>query len=243
MHSALLSVLLFGIIGTTLACKGCVSLDEYNFDKIITKFKAVLVKFDIAYPYGDKHDTFTKFAEEMIPNKDFILAEVGVKDYGEKENEALAKKHGIKGKDDLPVVKLFLGSTTENIYNFTATDFTITNLRNFVRDNSNMYIGLPGCLEEFDNLAADFVKSSDKEQKLKEIQDLSEKRPEKEKSTIKTYLTFMKKIIENGVKFISQEKSRLNKIIRDGKLADKKKEELSQRLNILYSFRTQKDEL
>lgn len=53
----------------------------------------------------------------------------------------------------------------------------------------------------------------------------------------------MKKIIENGINFIKQEKSRLNKILKDGKLADKKKDELSQRLNILHSFRIQKDEL
>ncbi|KRT81122.1 hypothetical protein AMK59_5402 [Oryctes borbonicus] len=243
MHFALFSVLIIGVISTTLACKGCVSLDEFNFEKIITKFKAVLVKFDIAYPYGDKHETFTKFAEEIISNKDFILAEVGVKDYGEKENEALAKKYGIKGKDDLPAVKLFLGSTTENINNFTATDFTVNNLRNFVRDNADMYIGLPGCLEHFDKLAVEFVNSPNKDEKLKEVTELSEKRPEQEKSTIKTYLTFMKKIIENGVKFVSQEKSRLNKIIKDGKLAEKKKDELSQRLNILHSFRVQKDEL
>lgn len=175
----LLPILLFAIISTSLACKGCVSLDEYNFDKIINKFKAVLVKFDIAYPYGDKHEVFTKFAEEIASNKDFILAEVGVKDYGERENEALAKKYGIKGKDDLPAVKLFLGNTKEDIHDFTDTDFSINNLRNFVRDNADMYIGLPGCLEEFDNLAADFIKSSNKEEKLKEIKEISEKHSEK----------------------------------------------------------------
>ncbi|GJQ72817.1 wbl [Trypoxylus dichotomus] len=108
----------------------------------------------------------------MIPNKNFILAEVSIKDYIKKENEALAKKYSSKGKNDFAIVKLFLGGTTENIHNFTATDITITNLRNFVRDNSSMYIGLLGCLEDFDNLAAEFVKSLDNKQKLKEIQDL-----------------------------------------------------------------------
>lgn len=135
------------------------------------------MKFDIAYPYGDKHEQFTKFAEEIIPNKDFILAEVGVKDYGDKENEALAKKYGIEGKDSLPAVKLFLGSTTENIRDFTDTEFTVSSLRNFVRDNADMYIGLPGCIEEFDTLAVEFVRSSDKEKKLKDIEEFSEKRP------------------------------------------------------------------
>ncbi|KAI4454515.1 endoplasmic reticulum protein erp29 [Holotrichia oblita] len=243
MNYILFSVSLFAIFTTTYACKGCLSLDEYNFGKVITKFKAVLVKFDIAYPYGDKHEVFTKFAEEVVSNKDFVLAEVGIKDYGERENEALAKEYGIKGKDDLPVVKLFLGSTTKNIHDFTATEFTVNNLRNFVRDNADMYIGLPGCLEEFDILASEFTTSPDKEKKLKEIEEIAEKHTEPEKSVIKTYLTFMKKIIESGMKFVTQEKSRLNKILKDGKLANKKKEELSQRLNILHSFRMNKDEL
>lgn len=53
----------------------------------------------------------------------------------------------------------------------------------------------------------------------------------------------MKKIIENGLKFIQQEKTRLNKILKEGKLGEKKKDELSQRLNILHAFRIQKDEL
>lgn len=243
MNYILFSVSIFAIISTACACKGCLSLDEYNFEKVITKFKAVLVKFDIAYPYGDKHEVFTKFAEEVVSNKDFVLAEVGIKDYGEKENEALGKQYGIKGKDDLPVVKLFLGSTTENIHDFKETEFTVNNLRNFVRDHGDMYIGLPGCIEKFDILASEFATSSDKEKKLKEIEEVAEGHPESEKSIIKTYLTFMKKIIESGMSFVAQEKNRLNKIIKDGKLANKKKEELSQRLNILHSFRISKDEL
>lgn len=54
----------------------------------------------------------------------------------------------------------------------------------------------------------------------------------------------MKKIIEHGLKFIEQEKSRLGKIIKDGKINDKKVQEMTARLNILHSFvvRT-KDEL
>lgn len=177
MQYILISVIFFGVFSITSACKGCISLDEHNFDKVIPKFKAVLVKFDIAYPYGEKHEVFTKFAEEIIPNKDFILAEVGVKDYGDRENEELSKKHGIEGKDDLPAVKLYLGNTNkENVIDFTDKEFSINNLRNFIRDNTDMYIGLPGCLEEFDNLASDFVNIQDKEEKLKEVEKLAENR-------------------------------------------------------------------
>lgn len=54
----------------------------------------------------------------------------------------------------------------------------------------------------------------------------------------------MKKIVEQGAQFIKQEITRLGKIVKDGKVNDKKKEELSHRINILHSFSVPlKDEL
>lgn len=44
--------------------KGCVELDELTFDKIVKRFRNTLVKFDVAFPYGDKHEAFTKLALE-----------------------------------------------------------------------------------------------------------------------------------------------------------------------------------
>lgn len=46
-------------------CKGCLSLDEFSFDKVVPRFKAVLVKFDVPYPYGEKHDVYSKLADEV----------------------------------------------------------------------------------------------------------------------------------------------------------------------------------
>lgn len=53
----------------------------------------------------------------------------------------------------------------------------------------------------------------------------------------------MSKIIENGVQFIKQEKARLEKIIKEGKINNQKKTELSHRLNIIKSFASVKVEL
>ena len=41
-------------------CKGCTPLDVLSFDKIVDKFQASLVKFDVPFPYGDKQDVFAK---------------------------------------------------------------------------------------------------------------------------------------------------------------------------------------
>lgn len=55
----------------------------------------------------------------------------------------------------------------------------------------------------------------------------------------------MKKISTNGISFVKQESDRLEKILKEGKINQKKKEELSNRSNILKSFVTkpEKNEL
>ena len=72
-----------------------------------SKFTASIIKFDIAYPYGDKHDVYCKLAEEAADVNDLLVAEVGVKDYGDKDNEDLAQKFNVK-KEDFPVVFLVM---------------------------------------------------------------------------------------------------------------------------------------
>lgn len=67
----IVDTLVFVFVGITAVsqvladCKGCVSLDEFSFDKVVPGFKAVLVKFDVPYPYGEKHDVYSKLAEEV----------------------------------------------------------------------------------------------------------------------------------------------------------------------------------
>lgn len=161
-------------IGYSSACKGCLEIGEFNFDKIVPRFEAALVKFDVAYPYGDKHDIFAKVAEEIIDNKNFILAQVPVKDYGEKENEEFAKKYGIT-KDDLPALRLFVQGEDEPFVFDKNLPWTEENVKKFVREHTNLYLGLPGCLEAFDKLAAKFISAKKKETVLQETEKAAKK--------------------------------------------------------------------
>lgn len=90
-----------------LICKGCLELDESTFDKVLTKFSSVLVKFDVAFPYGQKHDEYAKFAKEISESNvgDLIVSVVGIKNYGEPANNDLVERFNIG--DQLPVIKLF----------------------------------------------------------------------------------------------------------------------------------------
>lgn len=106
-------------------CTGCVNLDEITFEKVIKKFKSALVKFDDQFPFGDIHDNWTTFANE-INNKttsgtdhpDLLIAVVGVKDYGELDNKFLAEKYGLFKRQDAPVIKLFIDGDLENPISF-----------------------------------------------------------------------------------------------------------------------------
>ncbi|KAK5638391.1 hypothetical protein RI129_012686 [Pyrocoelia pectoralis] len=238
-------ILIFTLIQLSLSsaddCKGCVSLDEYSFDKIVSKFKAVIVKFDVSYPYGDKEDVYVQLSKDIGTNKDVVVARVGVQDYGDKNNEALAKKYGIT-KDDFPVVLLFVEGKRDPIPFPVKKEWVIDDFRHFLRDNTNIYIGLPGCIESFDKLAQEFVVASNKEKKLKEAEKMLE--TQQEGSTAQIYIKLMKKVISDGVQFVQQELARLKKIIKEGKVNKNKMEELSQRMNILHSFVVkQKEEL
>ncbi|CAH0595127.1 unnamed protein product [Chrysodeixis includens] len=213
---------------------GSVELDELSFDKITKKFEASLIKFDVAFPYGDKHEAFVALAKDAKDEDELLVAEVGVKDYGEKDNEGLAKKYGAT-KDNFPVVKLFVKGKPEPIPFDDSKGFSSDELRRFVREHTGLYLSLPGCVKELDKLAIQFMKAKKDERKkiLKKTEEV-QKTLGKESSG-KIYKTVMEKILEKGEEFIQTEHERVKKLL-SGKVSDEKKKELGNRVNILLTF-------
>lgn len=244
MISSLRSIIFFvSLIAFSegINCKGCVPLDSYTFDKIISKFKASVIKFDVAYPYGPKHDEFAKVSEAAFTLPDLLVGEVGVKDYGDQENSDLAQRYKVS-KEDFPVVKLFVEGKVEP-YTFTPDspeDFNADNIKKFIRSTSGIYIGLPGCLEKFDRLVASFIDETDEKAQrklLREAEDLWDKAKGKsEQRAAETYVKLMRKVLEKGKTFVDGELKRVEGIIK-GKVSKEKKEEMQNRINILQSFR------
>ena len=57
--------------------------------------------------YGEKQDAFKKFAESAANTKKLLIAEIPITDFGDKENDQLAKEYSVT-KADFPAYKLFL---------------------------------------------------------------------------------------------------------------------------------------
>lgn len=123
-----------------------------------------LVKFDVSYPYGDKHDAFLEIAKAARDIEQLLVAEVGVKDYGDKDNEELARTYGAT-KENFPVVKLFFKDKPEPITFKSADGFSEIELKKFVREHTGLYLSSPLSIHEFDILSIKFM-GKDKEGKI-----------------------------------------------------------------------------
>lgn len=226
--------------------KGAIPLNSGTFDKVIPKFKAVLVKFDKQYPYGEKQDEFKKVAESSISQPDLLVAEVPVQDWGEKDNADLATRFDIKN-DDFPEYRLFLQGKADPVA-YTGDETRADDIKKFIVKESGLWLGLPACIQEFDELVKRFLHAAadDRKSIVAEAETLKETitDPAKKERAV-VYVKTMQKVIENGDGYIKTELARVDKLS-DGKVSDKKKAQLKERSSILTSFQlqlTMKDEL
>ena len=186
-------------------------------------------------------------AVDVAEVDDVMVATVGIKDFGEKDNEELGKRFDAR-KDTFPVVVLFIkdGKTKKiNEFKFPASeDFKVANLKTWIRQHSGVYLPLPGCLEEFDRLADRLMSATspgDKGKVMAEAEkaliDLKGKDDEKAKKA-EIYVRVMRKVSSEGQAFATSEIQRIKKIL-EGKLSSAKKQQMEQRINVLNSFTLQ----
>jgi endoplasmic reticulum protein 29 len=223
---------------------GTVTVDQFTFDKILRNFDTVLAKFDDKYPYGEKQDAFKKFMENVANTKNLLVAEIPITDYGDKENDQLAKQYGVT-KADFPAYKLFLKGKSQPI-DYTG-DKTEDDLKRFLSQNTNLWFGLPGTLETLDRLAREFFDASSSndgtnqksllEQAQKYVKSLVD---QKEQKSGESYLKIMESVVKQGAEFLKREGRRVQNLLK-GKITNEKKEELQYRANILLSFKSLKE--
>uniref|UniRef100_A0A2M4AV89 Putative endoplasmic reticulum protein erp29 n=2 Tax=Anopheles triannulatus TaxID=58253 RepID=A0A2M4AV89_9DIPT len=226
---------------TAWTARGCVDLDSSTFDKVVRKFRYTLVKFDTAFPYGDKHEAFTSLAQQTAGNDELLFALVGIKDYGEKDNTDLERRFSIP--KEYPVVKLFSHNATKPIDFPIGEELSADSLRLFLKRNTDLYIGLPGCVQKLDEFVHAFLHSSDnvaKQSIIEQIETLGKELDETDpfRASYQTYAALMRKILHSSKPpsvVVQEEMDRIGKILQ-GKLSDTKRNELKLRTNIIQSF-------
>lgn len=223
-------------------CAGCLDLDDINFDKTIERFPYALIKFDIAFPYGEKHEAFAAFSRAAhATTDDILIGTVGIKDYGDNENKALGERFNIDDKN-FPAIMLFRRGHDKPLPLPSHLDITLDNLKSFVSSNTDVYIGREGCLKQFNDLAKNFANLEDKQQdeRIQECRMLKQGlTKDQDKNSAQIYEIFMIKIMTNGYKFVEDETKRLMRL-KASKVAETKKAELKIKLNILEAFRVNK---
>ncbi|XP_016958832.1 protein windbeutel [Drosophila biarmipes] len=225
-----------------IACTGCVDLDELSFQKTVEHFPYSIVKFDIAFPYGEKHEAYAAFTKSAHrATKDLLIATVGIKDYGELENKALGDRYKIDEKK-FPAIFLFKGNAEDYVQLPSYKDITVNNLKAFVNANTPYYIGPDGCIKEFNDALKNYVNFPDEKQ-LKLIEELQAKQEqlttEEAQQNGRAYLIYMRKIHELGYDFLEDETKRLLRL-KASKVSEGKREELQKKLNILDAFQVSK---
>jgi len=211
--------------------RGILKLDNTTFDRIVDGSRSVMVRFDKEYSYGDEHDAWKSFAAKVGDSSaDMLVCDVGVSEYGDKDNSDIAEKFSIKS-DDFPQYRLWKkGSKEPLVYKGDKKEDAF--LR-FAQAEADIWVGLTGQLKEFDALAKAFP--GDKAGSLKKAEAAAKGAGEKDADSAKYYVKVMTKLSEKA-EFVAKETERLQKMIDDGSVKANKKEQFGRRLNILSSF-------
>ena len=234
-------------------CNGCVILDSKTFDKVLSKFDIMLVKFDKYNPDSKKHAAFEQVATDLskeVGMENMIAAHVDIFNNGEIKNTDLVTKYNLQAAvfdESLPVLAAFMknkegekgpeNETHSHSFIEMSETFDSDALKRAIRSNTGIYFVLPGCIDTFDFLAVKFAGGSSKQQGKaisaaeKALSQIHE--GESENIAIaKEYISYMKKAQEFGAdvdsiaEFIQQEVTK----------SEKKEEKMNQALNILDAF-------
>merc|ERR1712060_133948 len=213
--------------------RGILKLDNTTFDRIIDGSRAVFVRFDKEYSYGEEHDAWKAYAKMVGESAaDLLSCDVGVSEYGDKDNSDLSERFSIK-TEDFPQYRLWkkgMSSTADPI-KYTGEKKSDDFLR-FAQETAGAWIGLPGQVKELDSLAKEFAGSSDVAALVKKMGEAAATSSEE---TAKYYVKVATKLqADSG--FIAKETARLKKMMDDGSVKANKKEQFGRRLNVLTSF-------
>jgi len=213
--------------------RGILKLDNTSFDRVIDGARGVFVRFDKEYAYGDEHDAWKDYAKTVGESSaDLLTCDVGISEYGDKDNSDLADRFGIK-PEDFPTYRLWKKGqgSRETPISFSGEKKAESFLK-FVQDKSGSWIGLPGQIKAMDGFARELMNGGDAKALLAKAEAEASASSDE---TAKYYVKVMGKV-PGDADFIAKETTRLQKMMDDGSVKPAKKEQFGRRLNVLTSF-------
>jgi hypothetical protein len=242
--SSLVFAVFFG--GTLAADYGILNLDNATLPKIVDGKRPVFLCFWREYPYGEKHDAFKALAVEVAKgSSDLIVGLVGIGTYGDKINQDLAERYGMKtvGKDleykDLdegfPQFLFFpKGTASTGKPMKYGGAVTSQDMLRFLKTNG-VKVGIHGTIEELDSIAAQYL-NADKARRMALRGEVERAKVDSSNQDSKEYyLKVMQRITEKGNEFVSSELKRLESLLSNA-VTKEKQNQFKQRANILASF-------
>lgn len=138
---------------------GAVHLDSATLPKLRASHD-MLVCFDKYIPYGGKHDTFKAIAQQIgelgEAGGDFLVAWVGLQEYGDELNKDLHEEYGIDPQK-LPAYKFFKKETQE-VIDYKGAKTAKKKILAFIEEHAGIYTTVkPGCVPKFDEMAKQYV--------------------------------------------------------------------------------------
>mmetsp|Transcript_51639 Transcript_51639/g.122904 ORF Transcript_51639/g.122904 Transcript_51639/m.122904 type:complete len:241 (-) Transcript_51639:64-786(-) len=237
-HLRQAAALLAVLCGPCAAAPGAVKLDNYTFDKVLSIPEySVLVKFDKTYAYGEKEDEFKLLCKTAYTVPKFLIAEVGVQEWGDKENDDLRERFNI-AKEDFPVYYFFKsGDKAGAKY---SGEVKSDLLSQWLRTDFGVKVPRFGTIAEMDELVKKFFEDGMSADQIEEAKKLADGAYKQDKKA-SMYVKILEKVKEKGEEYVTTETTRVSKLM-DGKLTPEKKTELSDKLKILGVF-SRRDEL
>jgi len=216
--------------------QGALKLDSLTFDKVLAlPGHTFMVKIDQSYAYGDKEDEFKTLCKlsHSVPN--FLVAEVPIQEYGDKENDDLRERFQLT-KADFPAYFLF-NEANKGGLRYTGA-IKADEISAWLR-KSQIKLSAIGTIGDLDDLAEQFMKDKSPELILKASQLAESQYSTDRKAGM--YIKIMQKVAEKGEAYVSGEMTRVSKILA-GKVTAEKEDELRDKMKILRIFAA-KDEL
>eukprot|EP01026_Neomeris_dumetosa_P056459 TRINITY_DN51656_c0_g2_i6.p2 TRINITY_DN51656_c0_g2~~TRINITY_DN51656_c0_g2_i6.p2 ORF type:complete len:248 (-),score=46.00 TRINITY_DN51656_c0_g2_i6:272-1015(-) len=212
---------------------GVIDLTPTNFDQYVNGVKSALVEFYAPWCGHCKRMTpeFKKLGE-ALQNDPKLGKRVVIGKVNADEHKELSQRFGVTG---FPTIKWFGKgkpvSEPESYQSARTADKFLEFINEQLAGESDF-----ARVESMDKLAKKFVQSSDKKGVVEEAVKESGSLTGDDLEYAQVYIKMMKKALEKGVEYFSNESKRLERMVASGNVNKSKLEEMLTKLSVLSAF-------